>query len=328
MRVRVWLGALLIALWAPLPAMAGAGNAEPVRQIAITVDDLPWASLGDRPPHAPPARMLEFHRRLVAAIDATEGPVTGFVNAGKLEVDGKVVPERMQMLRDWLAAGADLGNHTFGHVDLHAVGLAAYQADILRGDAPLRSLLAEQGAQPAWFRHPYLRAGLTAQDKAALAEFLGKNGYRIAPVTVDNSDWAWAKAYRDVLDGDADPATLARLREHYVPYMMAKLDYYERFSQALLGYPLPQTWLLHANELNADTWPQLMAGLAARDYQIVPLAEAMRDPAYARADAYTGRWGPSWLHRWAIGEEKPAEFFAGEPATPQWVLDLAGLEGE
>jgi hypothetical protein len=110
--------------------------------------------------------------------------------------------------------------------------------------------------------------------------------------------------------------------------MLDKVDYYERFSIALLGYALPQTWLLHANELNADTYADLVAGVRARGYRTIGLDEAMLDPAYARADTYTGAWGPSWLHRWAIGENKPREFFAGEPATPRWVLDLAEVESE
>lgn len=318
---------LCTSLLSCMPA-AALTPVEPDRRIAITVDDLPWAGLGSHPPRIPAPELLAGHHRLVAAIRAADAPVTGFVNEIKLEVDGEVVPERLQMLRDWLDAGAQLGNHTHGHVDLHAVGLPAYQDDILKGERQLRPLLAERSAVPEWFRHPYLRAGRTAEDKAALAAFLAEHGYRIAPVTVDNSDWIWALAYRKVLEQGGDVATLQRLREEYVPYMLAKLDYYERFSIALLGYALPQTWLLHANQINADTYPALLAGVHARGYRVVPLAEAMRDPAYARADAYTGRWGPSWLHRWAIGEDKPPEFFAGEPRTPRWVLDLAGIDSE
>ena len=53
-----------------------------------------------------------------------------------------------------------------------------------------------------------------------------------------------------------------------------------------------------------------------------------RDPAYARPDGYHGRFGPSWLHRWAMAEHKPKTFYAGEPEVPKWVLDLAGVDGE
>lgn len=317
----------LLLLMLALPT-AAATPAVPDRRIAITIDDLPWASLGDHQPLKPAAGMLEHHHRLMAAIKAADAPATGFVNEIKLEVDGVVVPERLQMLSDWLDAGAELGNHTYGHTDLHAAGLAAYEADILKGERQLRPLLDARAMKLEWFRHPYLRAGRSAEDKAALAAFLGEHGYRIAPVTVDNSDWIWALAYRKVLDSGADAATLKRLRDEYVPYMLAKVDYYERLSTALLGYLLPQTWLMHANELNADTYPALIAGVRERGYRIVPLAEAMQDPAYTRADAYTGPWGPSWMHRWAIGEDKPREFYAGEPLTPRWVLDLAGIENE
>lgn len=317
----------LLWLGSALPA-AALTPVEPDRRIAITLDDLPWASLGDHQPHAPPPAMLEHHAQLLRGLREAGAPVVGFVNEAKLEAGGRLAPERLQMLRDWLDAGAELGNHTFGHTDLHAAGLAAYQADILKGERQLRPLLAERGAKPEWFRHPYLRAGRSPGDKAALAGFLADHGYRIAPVTVDNSDWIWARAYRNVLDRGGDEDVLKRLRAGYVPYMLDKVDYYERFSIALLGYALPQTWLMHANEINAATYPALVAGVRARGYRTVSLAEAMRDPAYARADAYTGPWGPSWLHRWAIGENRPREFFAGEPATPQWVLDLAGVEGE
>jgi hypothetical protein len=166
-----------------------------------------------------------------------------------------------------------------------------------------------------------------------LKAFLGEHGYRIAPVTVDNSEWVWAFAYRRVMDGEVPTpgreATLERLRRGYVPYMLAKLDYFEQQSQALLGYALPQVWLLHANEINADAYAALVAGALRRGYRIVPLDEALRDPAYARGEgAYNGRYGPSWLHRWAIAEAKPPGFYDGEPATPRWVMDLAGVTSE
>lgn len=52
------------------------------------------------------------------------------------------------------------------------------------------------------------------------------------------------------------------------------------------------------------------------------------DPAYRHADGYRGRAGISWLHRWAMAEKKPKVFYEGEPAVPQHVLDIAGVEGE
>ena len=296
---------------------------EPGRRIAITFDDLPWARLDS----VVPAELATHHARLIAALKQADVPGVGFVNEGKLESEGRPVPERVAMLRDWLDAGYELGNHTWGHVDLHAVGLAAYQADILRGERELRPLLAARGHTPRWFRHPYLRAGRAPADKAALAEFLAAHGYRIAPVTIDNSDWIWARAYDEARVRD-DARQRVRLRREFVPYLIAKLDYFEAQSKTLLGYALPQVLLLHANELNADTFPVLVDAIHTRGYRVVGLEEVLADSAYARKDGYTGAYGPSWIHRWAIADGKPTDFFAGEPETPRWVMELAGVDSE
>ncbi|MFC3550427.1 polysaccharide deacetylase family protein [Lysobacter cavernae] len=318
----LWLCALLSS------ATVFAAGPAPDRRIAITIDDLPW----QRIERTPAAQLPVRHAQLMAALKQADAPGTGFVNEGKLEVDGQLQPERVAMLRDWLDAGYELGNHTYGHLDLHAVGLPAYQADIARGERQLRPLLAQRGQVPRWFRHPYLRAGRTPEDRAALATFLDARGYRIAPVTVDNGEWVWAFAYANVLDGQPDTparaATLQRLRRGYVPYMLNKVDYFERQSQALLGYTLPQVWLMHANELNAAALVDLVAGVRRRGYRVVTLEQALADPAYARADGYRGRFGPSWLHRWAMAENKPKDFYAGEPVVPKWVLELAGETSE
>ncbi|MEO8160727.1 MAG: polysaccharide deacetylase family protein [Arenimonas sp.] len=325
MSARGTLLLVLLAACAGAQAESGPAAAKPAidRRIAITIDDLPWASLGEETPPT----LAEYHPKLMAALKAGGAPVIGFVNEGKLVASGKVDTARVHLLRDWLDAGAELGNHTQNHADLHAVGLDEYESQILRGETFLRPLLEERGQLPTWFRHPYLRAGRTLADKAALGAFLHEHGYRIAPVTVDNSDWLWAAAYRKAIAAK-DAAAQAKLREGYVPYMLDEVGYYERQSIALLGYNLPQILLMHANELNTDCYGELLAGLRARGYGFIDLATALKDPAYKRADAYIGKKGPSWIHRWAIGEQRPQEFFAGEPKVPQWVLDYSGIDAE
>ena len=313
-----------------LLVVAGVGHAAELdRRIAVTIDDLPWARLDE----IQPADLQARHQALLAQLKQAGVPVVGFVNEGKLQVDGVVRPERVQMLRDWLDAGYVLGNHTWSHMDLNAEGVAAFQQDFLRGEQVLRPLLAERGQVPEWMRHPYLRAGRTAEDRAQMDVFFARHGYRIAPVTVDNGEWVWAFAYANVLNEQAESpareALLMQLRRGYVPYMLNKLDYYEAQSVALLGYALPQVWLMHANELNAAAFAELVAATRRRGYRFVSLDEAMRDPAYARGTTgYDGRYGPSWLHRWAMAEKKPKAFYAGEPEVPGWVKKLAKVDYE
>jgi hypothetical protein len=76
------------------------------------------------------------------------------------------------------------------------------------------------------------------------------------------------------------------------------------------------------------TFAELIAATRRRGYRFVTLDEALQDPAYARPDGYNGRFGPSWLHRWAMAEKKPKQFYAGEPVVPRWVLALAEVESE
>lgn len=319
---------LLFWICAGLPAHAASVADASDRRIAVTIDDLPWARLDG----IVPADLQARHQRLIEQLRGAGVPVVGFVNENKLEVDGKVDPQRLAMLEDWLDAGYELGNHTYSHADINEVGVAAFKKEILDGERQLRPLLAERGQVPRWFRHPYLRAGRTAEQKAVVASFLDAHGYRIAPVTVDNGEWVWAFAYANVMnsqmDSPAREAQLERLRSGYVPYMLNKLDYYEAQSIQLLGYALPQVWLMHANELNADCFATLVEATRRRGYRFVSLEEALRDSAYSHADGYEGRYGPSWLHRWAMAEKKPKEFYAGEPTVPKWVMDLADVKSE
>lgn len=290
-------------------------------RIAVTFDDLPWVM--DR--NAPPADLAEQHARLLAALQQACVPVIGFVNDGKLYQHDTLRPERMAMLEDWLRAGFELGNHTAWHSDLHAVGTRAFEADILDGERQLKPLLAQRGLAPRWFRHPFLRTGRSPEEKAAIDAFLAGHGYRTAPVTINSSEWVYALAYRKLLTNGGDAGTLARVKDAYVAYMLSKLSYYARRSDELLGYNVPQVMLLHANEINAASIPELVADIRARGYRFVSLEEATSDPAYARRDDYAGELGTSWIHRWARTKQVRESFYFGETPTPPWIMELAGV---
>jgi len=56
--------------------------------------------------------------------------------------------------------------------------------------------------------------------------------------------------------------------------------------------------------------------------------EALKDNAFTSADTFTGAAGISWIHRWAITRGVAKDFFKGEPATPEFVMKLAGVTSE
>ena len=319
-----WLWAAWLAFGAVDSAAAAASAAVPAtRQVAITVDDLPWVEFARSTDAEADARQ----QRMVEALRRFDTHAIGFVNEDKLERDGRVEPARVALLERWLDAGLDLGNHSYDHNGLHATAITDYERSILRGEAQTRKLLEARGKALRWFRHPYLHAGRDDAVRLRLAEFLETRGYRVAPVTIDNGDWIYARAYVEALNAN-DAALARRLRADFVAYMIAKFAFYETASRRLFGREIPQVLLLHANAINADTLPELLRAIRGRGYAFVPLETAVADIAYAHADGYRGGAGISWLHRWALTEKMPKDFYAGEPMVPPYVLALAGVDGE
>lgn len=293
------------------------------REVAITFDDLPGISIA-RGSDASPETSLE--RLTAALLRSVSGlPVTAFVNQGKLGPPGSPSPGGVRALTAWRDAGAQLGNHTFAHSDFHRAGLEAFESDVVEGEPVVRSLLAERQRRLTWFRHPFLHTGVSLPDKRALEAFLSARGYRVAPVTIDNAEWIFARAYSAALDR-GDSALASRVAEAYAPYMEAKFDYFERQSSALFGRQIRQVLLVHANSLNADHFSEIVAMMRRRGYRFVTLDRAVEDPAYATADTFTGRGGITWLHRWALSTGRPV--LPGEPRTPAFVLAAAGVDGE
>lgn len=305
--------------------LAANTHADSGKTLSITIDDLPWVSL----PNRAPTDLAVRHRTLLAKLRAADVPAIGFVNEYKLYDAKALSEERVQMLRDWLDAGFTLGNHTRDHIDLHRTDMRDFQRNILEGEVVLRPLLAEFDSVPLWFRHPYLHAGRSDSERTELKAFLDAHNYRIAPVTIDNSEWIFAKAYRDCeLNPDCTKADRKRVINSYVPYMRDKIRYYEAQSQLFFGRQIAQVLLLHANELNAASIDSLIDMIRAEGYAFVSLDTAMTDPVYQKAIGYNGAAGPSWIHRYGLAMGFSGKDFAGEPTVPAWVLTMASVDQE
>ena len=297
-------------------ATGAAQAASAQREVAVTFDDLPVVSRVFRNVDA----QQRITERLLASIRRHDVPAIGFVNEGKLAPDGSVDERRVALLRRWVDAGLELGNHTRSHLDLHRVALPAYLADIGGGDSVTAALLRSAGRRPRYFRHPFLRTGRDVDTRRQVERFLAERGYRVAPVTIDNSEYIFAAAYER-----SDEQAQRRIAAAYLDYMARVFDYYERQSVALFGREIRQVLLLHANALNADHFAALAEIIKARGYRFVPLDRALEDPAYASEDRYTGPAGITWLHRWALTQGKSGAFFAGEPEVPEAIVKQAGL---
>jgi len=303
---------------AGLASSSEAAEAEAPLRIAVTVDDLPVA----QPSWHTTAQMRQITGALLATLGRHGIKATGFVNEVKLEVDGRVDQARVDLLRQWLDAGQELGNHGYAHLDLHRVEPDIWMADILRGERTIRPLLEAAGGHLRWFRHPYLHVGRSLEVQQQTAAFLSEHGYTVAPVSIDNSEWVYGAAYADAFNtGDADQ--MQRLGTDYVRYMLDVVAYYQAQSKAILHRPLAHILLIHAYALNADHLDHLLNELEHRGARWITLADALEDPAYTRPiDGFTGMGGITWLHRWALTEGLDHSIFVGEPEVPDWVREL------
>ncbi|MEM6287242.1 MAG: polysaccharide deacetylase family protein [Bacteroidota bacterium] len=313
---RVRLGVVLLVTLASAAcaqdAPASGPEAEPPRRtIAVTIDDLPVAR------GHPLAHQQRVTRDLVAQITEAGVPAMGFVNEGKLDVDGER-EARTALLQQWVDAGLELGNHTVDHPSFFTTPLDDFKDEVRRGATVTNRLLAPRGDSARYFRHPFLNTGPDLETRRAFEAWLAEAGYLVAPVTHDNTEYLYAYAY-DLAHEAGDEALKARVADAYVAYMDTTAGYYEALGRELFGREIAHVLLLHANALNADHLGALLAMFERRGYAFVSLDEALEDPAYASEDTYAGRAGMSWLQRWAITRGVP---LSSEPLPDDWVVDV------
>jgi peptidoglycan/xylan/chitin deacetylase (PgdA/CDA1 family) len=276
------------------------------RQVAITIDDLPRGGDGGS---RSLAEVRDMTARLLRPFHDRGLPVTGFVNEGR-QVD--FGPEGLRQILDlWLDSGADLGNHSYSHLNINNIPIDEYTADILKGEPILRAALAARGRPLRFYRHPFLFTGPTPDIKATLQAFLDRHGYRVAPVTLDTADYEYAALY-------TRPQYRERVQREYLPYMESVVAFFETRSVEVVGREFPQILLLHANQLNAELMPDLLAMFRRRGYTFVSLDQALVDDAYRLPEDYAGPGGFSWIHRWSRTKGMAPK---GEPDPPMWVQD-------
>ena len=305
-----------MCLWVMLiPAIVSAQsrnpNANVHREVAITFDDLPSAYGNDDL-----KRMSDVTKTLLQKIKSNHVPAIGFVNESKLHRRGEM-NARTALLRMWLEAGLELGNHTFSHINIDNVPLDAYEQDVVRGETVIKTLLAEKGMKLRYFRHPQLHTGPTLEYKKGLEQFLAARDYTVAPITIDNNDFMFGALYGDAKTS-GDRETMKRVADAYLAYMDRVFDFFEKLSVDSLGYEVKQTLLLHASDLNADHFDDLVLMMKRRGYAFISLEEALKDKAYELPDAQATK-GLSWIHRWRLAKGLPLQM---EPSEPEFIARL------
>lgn len=297
-----------------LALLSHLGLAAEQKRIAVSIDDVPFASATD----APLGEARRVTGKLLSALKQAQVKAIGFVNEDQLYRYGSV-DAGIRLLDDWLVAGMELGNHTFGHKSFWETPLASYEDAVIKGEVITRQLMEKHKLSLHYYRYPYSQTGKNDEEKAQFEQFLAQRGYTVAPLTIEHDDYYYACVY-DKLAQAGKKAEQRRVVAECLQHLDVALDSYETMSQELFGRQIAQVLLVHASRLNADSLPQTLARLKQRGYGFVALDEALQDPAYQSPDKASKQYGPTWLTRWAQARKQKMTVM-GHPDPEGWIAE-------
>lgn len=288
------------------------------KNICITFDDLPFVNYGMNDT----TFQCGVVDNLIKKLKKFNVPAIGFVNERKLYKDDGLSSFQVSLLENWVMNNLELGNHTFSHPDYNKVDFKTFADDLLKGEFISKKILAKENKTLKYFRHPFLHVGNTKEKADSLKNFLHRNNYIAAPVTIDNEDYWFAVAYKRAKVSN-DSALAKRIGEDFINYIERKLHYFEEQSNKLFGENINQILLLHASWLNSDYIDSIIKMLDKNGYSFVNMDEALEDELYLTPINVYGDWGISWLDRWAFSQGKKGDFFNDDPATPGYIKQMA-----
>lgn len=280
------------------------------RVVAITFDDLPYASEGSG---ISTRAAIDAQHRIVHTLRQAHVPATGFANEDKVVALGPVGP---RLLAEWNKGLLALGNHGYSHFDSNDLNTESIEQEVVRGETTIRPMAASVGRAIPFFRFPYNHIGDTESKRAAIEKFLADHGYTLAASTIDTSDYLFNNAYERAF-AKRDKAMMRRIKHAYLDHSRIQIAYYGELVRKVIGREVPAIMLLHANRLNSATIGQLLALFRSAGYGFVSLTEAQRDPAYSTPVAAT-KFGPMWAYRWARARHVKVDGRL-EPEPPTWI---------
>ena len=271
----ILLCAIISAFSLASPAMA-AGHPhhrlKPLKRhpvVALTFDDLPAAG-GLFPGYTRVGILTQLSNELRAA--HIKGAY-GFVNAVDLPGD----PDTQQALRIWVAAGMNIGNHTWSHPSLTSSTATAYEANIARDEPYLRQYAGSHNWH--YFRFPYLEEGDTLAKRNAIRAWLHSHGYTIAEVTLNFNDDDWGDPYGRCL-AQHNQAAIDWLESSYLRNAAEFIPLERREEQLVFGHEIPNVLLLHGTEFTTLMLPRLITLLQQQGFRFSTVPRVERNRAY------------------------------------------------
>jgi uncharacterized protein (TIGR02246 family) len=299
---------------------AAPAGADSLRPLVVTIDDLPIAN-GSLHPDATERRQIT--EDLLATLARHRIKAVGLVTWGNLQGT-----EDEELLEMWLAAGHELGNHSYHHPSLTHSDAEPYIADIEKARSQLAAFLQSHGRQLRFFRYPMLHEGDTVTKLDAVRSYLEDSGQRNLPVTIDNLDCSYAQPWVAARQR-GDTAAMARLADEYHESLHVAVRHHERRGDQLLGRQSPQILLLHANAIGATEWQRLFTWLASTGHRFASADEVLADPAFSRPHRHVaskgfGLWDRLTQEQW---RQQAGDAVAALMAAQQEAWNRGDLEG-
>ncbi|WP_454784051.1 polysaccharide deacetylase family protein [Legionella sp. WA2024007413] len=234
------------------------------KEIAITIDDLPFVGSGAATPGSLKRTQARFMAIVKALVD-NQVPATGFA------IGGSIPKPEWELLETFRNQGFAIGNHTYTHKSLNNMSADKYIADIDHADTVLAPVLTE----PKYFRYPYLAEG-TGQKKQKVYDYLAAHQYTIAPVTIDSKDYEFnARFYKIPYRKRAQ--ILPAFKKRYLAYIWKQTLLAERRAKKVDGQPVKQILLIHANLINSLCLEDIIELYRNNGYKFISLADALRN---------------------------------------------------
>jgi peptidoglycan/xylan/chitin deacetylase (PgdA/CDA1 family) len=231
-------------------------------QITLSFDDAPqddgWYLTGN-----------ERMERFIEVLREKAVPPVVFYATPRNGKDGSLF-----QLRRYGEAGHFVANHTNDHFDLDAVSSDEYIRSISTAD----ELLAPIPNFRKWFRFPYLNEGQNAEEKGSLVKnYLKRSDYRSGYVTVEVFDWYVDRRIgMEIKRGNAVDET--RWKRFHISLILESIEFYDNLAIELLGRSPVHVVLLHDNDINALSLPELIDELRRAGHTLVSAEKAFADP--------------------------------------------------
>lgn len=242
------------------------------KEIAFTFDDAPMSSSLHFESRQRTQQLISLLKKLNIP------PVMIFSNPCKNE-DVSVSVNQLSLYKD---SGNKIGNHTCNHPRFDKVGLDAYSADTAKADKALQPLLAGQ----KFFRYPYLNEGADEKMRDQFRDWLNRNGYRNAMVSIDSDDQIVSERLNEAKKL-GKKINYNKVRDLYIKHIVTSAEFYEKMATENLGYSPKHILLLHENDSSVLYLEALVAEFKNKGWKIISAEEAFKDPLYKTAPKNT-----------------------------------------